>query len=89
MNPIKWAPDALANYKSLKGRLSPWRREQLDERIDLLKGWPPAKWFDSRNHEDGIVTFQLESDQFARILGRYEDGVVYITHVEIRSKGRE
>ena len=88
MNPLKWAPDALADYKRLKGRLSALRREQLDERIDVLKEWPPVKWFDLRSREDGVVTFQLETDQFVRILGRFEDGVVYITHVVMRSKGR-
>jgi len=88
LNPLKWAPEALVNYKSLRGRVSSLRREQLDERIDVLKEWPPSKWFDLRNHDDGIVTFQLETDQFAKILGRFENGVVYRTHVEIRSKGR-
>jgi hypothetical protein len=87
LNPLMWDPDALANYKSLIRRLPPLKKEQLDERIGVLKEWPPAKWFELRDRVDGTVTFQLETDQFAKVLGRFEDGVVYITHVELRTKG--
>jgi len=75
------------NYNNLKRRLSPVKKDQLEDRVDSLKEWPPAKWFELRNQEDGIISFQLETDQFAKILGRFEDGVVYITHVELRTKG--
>jgi mRNA-degrading endonuclease RelE of RelBE toxin-antitoxin system len=85
---LKWDPQALAEYKNLRRRLPPLKKEQLDERIDSLRDFPPARWYELRNQEDGIITFQLETDQFARVLGRFEDGVVYITHVELRSKGR-
>jgi|HubBroStandDraft_2_1064218.scaffolds.fasta_scaffold553211_2 hypothetical protein len=81
-------PQALADYHNLKKRLSPLRKQQLDERIDCLREFPPFKWYKLRDREDGTITFQLETDQFARILGRFEDGEVYITHVELRSKGR-
>jgi hypothetical protein len=89
LNPLKWDPIASANYQGLKRRLSPFRKEQLDERIDVLREWPPAKWFELRDREDGTITFQMETDQFAMILGRFEDGTVYITHFELRSKVRE
>jgi hypothetical protein len=75
------------NYNNLKRRLSPVKKDQLEDRVDSLKEWPPANWFELRNQEDGIISFQLETDQFAKILGRFEDGVVYITHVELRTKG--
>jgi hypothetical protein len=88
LNSLKWDPRALADYNNLKRWLSPLKKEQLEERVDCLKGFPPSKWYELRNQEDGIITFQLETDQFARILGRFEDGVVYITHVELRSKER-
>jgi hypothetical protein len=88
LNPLKWDPQALADYHNLKRRLSPLRKQQLDERIDCLREFPPFKWYELRDREDGTITFQLETDQFARILGRFEDGTVYITHVELRSKGR-
>lgn len=87
MNPLRWEPQALVNYNNLKRRLSPVKKDQLEDRVDSLKEWPPAKWFELRNQEDGIISFQLETDQFAKILGRFEDGVVYITHVELRTKG--
>jgi hypothetical protein len=86
---LKWEPQALANYNSLKGRLSPLKREQLEDRIDCLKEWPPAKWYELRNREDGAISFQLETDQFVKILGRFENGAVYIMHVDLRSKERE
>jgi len=85
---LRWDPQALADYNNLKRRLPPLKREQLEERIDSLKEFPPSKWYELRDQEDGIITFQLETDQFAKVLGRFEDGVVYITHVELRSKGR-
>jgi len=87
VNSLKWDPQALEHYHHLKRRLSPLKKEQLEERIDGLKEWPPAKWYELRNQDDGVVTFQMETDQFARILGVFEKGVVYITHVELKSKG--
>ena len=86
MNSLKWDPQALANYNNLKKRLSSLKRDQLDDRIDCLKEWPPSRWYELRNREDGTISFQLETDQFAKVLGRFEDGVVYITHVELRLK---
>ncbi len=85
---MSWEPKALADYNNLKRKLPPVKREQLEERIDCLKEWPPAKWYELRDQVDGTITFQMETDQFAMILGRFEDGVVYITHVELRTKGR-
>ena len=77
----------MRDYNNLKRRLSPLQREQLEDRIDCLKEWPPTKWYALRDQEDGTITFQLETDQFAKVLGRFEGGAVYITHVELRSKG--
>lgn len=86
---MKWDPQALANYNNLKKRLSPLKRDQLDDRIDCLKEWPPSRWYELRNRKDGTISFQLETDQFAKVLGRFEEGVVYITHVELRLKMEE
>jgi hypothetical protein len=86
---LKWDPQALANYNNLKRRLSPVKKDQLEDRVDCLKEWPPSKWYELQDQEDGTISFQLETDQFAKILGRFEDGVVYITHVELRTKGEK
>lgn len=86
MNGLNWDPRALRDYQSLKRRLPPLKKEQLDERINCLRDFPPSQWYELRNREDGTITFQLETDQFARVLGRFEDGAVYITHIELRSK---
>lgn len=86
MNPLNWDRQALKDYNLLKKRLPPLQKEQLEDRIDCLKGWPPSKWYELRNQEDGTITFQLETDQFIRILGRFEAGEVYITHVHLRTK---
>ncbi len=87
MNPLYWDPQALGDYNSPKRGLSPLKKDQLEERIDCLREWPPSRWYELRNQEDGVITFQMETDQFIRLLGRFEDGAVYITHVELRSKG--
>lgn len=91
MSLLVWDPKALDNYKALmdpKKGLSLIQREQLGGRIDVLKGWPPAKWFDLRDQWDGTITFQMENDQFVEILGLYENGVVKITHLELKPKKR-
>ena len=88
--PLVWDPKALKNYRILmdpKKDLPPFRRELLDARINALRKWPPSKWFDLRSQRDGKVTFRLDSDQFASVLGVFEDGVVKITHMEVRAKG--
>ena len=90
MTSIVWDPQALKNFKTLmdpKKGLPTFRRELLTARIDALRKWPPSKWFDLRNQKDGRITFRLDSDQFASVLGVFEDGVVKITHVEVKTKG--
>jgi hypothetical protein len=92
INNILWEPEALRNFNSLtnpdpKIGLPFYQRQLLTNCITLLKEWPPEKWFDLRNQKDGLITFQLESDKFAEILGFYENGVVKITHVEIKNTG--
>jgi hypothetical protein len=88
MNPLYWDPEALRDYRRLCGGLPSLRREQLEDRVDCLREWPPSKWYELRDREDGAIAFQLETDQFARILGCFEQGAVYITHVELRSRER-
>ncbi len=95
MAEILWEPEAQKNYKKLmeedpkKGRLHLLQREQLKQRIDALRDWPPKKWFDLRSQADGYITFQTEGDQFVVISGGYEEGAVKITFFEIRKKGRK
>jgi hypothetical protein len=86
MNLLNWDPLALRDYNRLKRRLSPLKREQLEDRIDCLKEFPPSKWYELRNQQDGTITFRMETDQFAMVLGRFENGTVFITHIELRSK---
>jgi len=88
VNALNWDPQALADYQELKRRLPPLKKQQLDARIDCLRDFPPSRWYELRDREDGTVAFQLETDQFAKVLGRFEAGAVYITHVEVRSKWR-
>jgi hypothetical protein len=91
MAALFWDRKALDNYKTLmdpeKG-LAPLQREQLAGRVDALRDWPPARWFDLRDRSDGTITFQIENDQFLGILGLYENGVVKITHLELKPKRR-
>lgn len=88
---LVWDRKALENYNFLidpKKGLPPIQRELLAKRIDALKGWPPSKWFDMRDQTDGTITFQMETDQFVEILGLYENGVVKITHLELKPRRR-
>lgn len=91
MTTLVWDRVALNHYNALvdpKKGLPPLQREQLVKRIDALKGWPPSKWYDLRDRADGTIAFQIETDQFLEILGLYEDGVVKITHLELKPKRR-
>ncbi len=83
---MSWDPQALKVYRRLRSRLPPLKRDLLDDQINRLREFPPSKWYELRHQGDGTITFQLESNQFARILGRFEDGTVFITHVELRTK---
>jgi hypothetical protein len=90
MTEIIWDREALKNYNRLtdpapkEGEALPfYQRQLLANCITLLKDWHPTKWFDLRN-QDGFITFQLESDKFAEILGFYNNGVIKITHLEIK-----
>lgn len=88
---LVWDPDALKTYRALtdpRRGLPPLRRAQLVERIDALGDWPPDAWYDLRDQRDGAITFRMETDQFLEILGLYEDGVVKITHMELKTKKR-
>lgn len=51
-----------------------------------LKNWPPDELFDLRGQADGVISFQMETDQFLVMSGVFENGVVKIGHLGIRSK---
>jgi hypothetical protein len=84
---IKWEKKAAGNFKAIMGELPLHRTEQVNEWLDLIRDWPPSKWYQLRD-EGGFIGFRLDNDKFLRILGRFNEteGVVWITHFERKMK---
>lgn len=91
MAEIIWDKEAKANYLSLmdtKMGLPLVKRQQIFDRLEALKNWPPKRWFALRKDEDGLMLFQMDSDQFLMVQGSYHEKKIKITKFELRKAGK-
>ncbi len=84
---VRWDKKAGENFKEIMGQLPLYRQEQVNRWLDLIREWPPNKWYQLRE-EGGFIGFRLDNDKFLKILGRFNEaeGVVWITHFEWKTK---
>ena len=87
MLPIKWEKEAAENFKKIMKELPPYRQERLNDWLDVVREWPPKKWYQLRD-EGGFIAFRLDNEKFLKILGCFDEkaGVVCITHFEWRTR---
>ncbi len=86
MTDIKWTVEAAQSYQLIYDQNSNLRK-MIDQRLEALANWPPEAWY-KLWPKGSIFLFEMDNDQFLKLTGWYKDGVVWINHFELRTKGR-